>query len=128
MQILQRGYFRSLLEKRANSASGSMRRCKGSDTRNVIADRRAPDRFFVIEGFAAQGRVDYQIDLARFHQVHNVGPAFVHFEYRLGLDAGGFQRGSGSTRSQQAKTQRRQLFPKGSEMLFVTVVNTKENR
>src|ERR1700674_4309720 len=105
-----------------------MRRGKSSDTRYVVADRRAPDRFFIVERFTSQGRVDYQIDLARFHQVHNVRPSFIHFEYRFGLDAGGFQRSRGSPGSKEMKTQRRKLFSKNSQMLFVTVVHAEKNR
>src|SRR6202171_6192395 len=105
-----------------------MRRGKSSDTRYVVTDRCAPDRFFIVERFTPKGRVDYQIDLARFHQVHNVRPAFIHFEYRLGLDAGGFQRSRSSPSSKQMKTQRRKLFSKNSQMLFVTVVYAEENR
>src|ERR1700676_4279708 len=101
---------------------------KRGNARYVVADRCAPDRFFIVERFTTQGRVDYQIDLACFHQVHNVRPSFVHFEYRLGLDSGGFQRGRSSPSSKQMKTQRRKLFSKNSQMLFVTVVHAEKNR
>src|SRR6266513_1575522 len=126
--MLQCGDFRSLLEKGANSASGGMGRGKRRDARYVVTDRRAPNRFFVVERFAAQGRVDHQIDLTRFHHDHNVPPGFVHLEYRFGLDAGRFQRHRSSSSRKQAKTQRRQLFSKSSQMLFVTVVYAEENR
>src|SRR5438046_2062852 len=100
----------------------------GRSSTDSPVEPSAPNRFFVVERFAAQGRVDHQIDLARFHQVHNVRPAFVHFEYRFGLDAGRFQRRRSSSSRKQAKTQRRQLFSKSSQMLFVTVVYAEENR
>src|SRR2546427_12397496 len=104
-----------------------MGRGKRRDARYVVTDGRAPNRFFVVERFAPQWRVDYQIDLARFHQVHNVRPAFVHFEYRFGFDAGGCQRSRGSPSGKQTKTQRRQLFSKGTQLLLVTVVNVEED-
>src|SRR5260370_18498672 len=126
--MMQGGNFRSLLEKRANSARGGVRRGKRGDTRYVVADRRAQDRVFIVERFASQWCVDHQVDLASFYQVHNVWPAFVHLEYRFGFDAGRFQGSGSSTRGKQAKTQRRQLFSKNSQMLFVAVVYAEENR
>src|SRR6266852_4943325 len=104
-----------------------MRGGERGDTRNIVANGRAANRFFVVERFAPEGSVDHEIDLALFHQVHNIRPAFVYFEYRIGLDACGFQRGSGSTRREQTKTQRRQLFSKCSELLFVTVIHAEKN-
>jgi len=66
-----------------NSARGGMRRGKRGDTRYVVANRRAADRFFVVERFATEGRVDHQIDLTCFYQVNDVRPPFVYFEHRL---------------------------------------------
>src|SRR5205807_9212595 len=51
-----------------------------------------------------------------------------HFEYRFGLDAGGFQRRRSSSSGKQVKTERRQLFSKGSQMLLVTVVHAEKDR
>src|SRR5260370_38651635 len=104
-----------------------MRSGKRGDARYVVANRREADGFFVVERFTAQGRVDHQIDLARLHEIHNVGPAFVDFEYRFGFDPGRFQRSRGSPSGKQAKTQRRQLFSKSCKMLLVTAVYVKEN-
>src|SRR5258707_6918910 len=105
-----------------------MRRGQRGDARNVVAYRRATNRFFVIERFAPEGRVDHQIDFARFHQVHNVGAALVYFENGFGFDAGGFQRSRGSASGQQSKTQRRELPSECPQMVLVTVVDTEEDR
>src|SRR5260370_18967360 len=124
---MQCGDLCYLVEEGANSGGGGMRSGKRRDARYVVANRRAADGFFVVERFTAQGRVDHQIDLARLHEIHNVGPAFVDFEYRFGFDAGRFQRSRGSPSGKQAKTQRRQLFSKSCQMLLVTVVYAKEH-
>ena len=47
---------------------------------------------------------------------------------RFGLDAGGFQCSRSSPSGKQMKAQRRKLFSKNSQMLFVTVVYAEENR
>ncbi len=42
---------------------------------------------------------------AAFQQVDGVGPAFVHLEHRLALQAGGAQRGGGAARGHQLEAQ-----------------------
>ena len=72
---------------RANPASSGARGRKSGDARNVVADGGAADGFFVVEGLAAERRVDHQIDFPCLDEVDDVGAALVHFENRFDLDA-----------------------------------------
>ena len=66
MQILQRRDFRALVEQRFNSPCRRVRRRQRGDARNVIANRRAANGFFVVKRFSAQRSIDNQIDFRRF--------------------------------------------------------------
>src|SRR5580704_2796573 len=105
MQILQGRNFRALIEKRANSAGGSVGRRERRDTWNVIANGGSANGFFVVERFATQRRVDDQVDLARFDEVHDVGTSFIHFEHGLRFNPGTFERGSSPARGKQQETE-----------------------
>ena len=104
MQILQGSNFRALFQKRMNPARRGMRGRQRRDARDVVANGCPSNRFFVVERFASQRRVDDEIDLSSFHQIHDVRPALIHFEDGFRFDAGGFQRRGGSARRKQPKT------------------------
>src|SRR5882724_1940727 len=76
MQVLQGRNFGPLLEHGANSARSGVGSGERRDARNVVANGGAANRLFVVERFAAQRRVDDQIDFSRFHQVDDIRPAF----------------------------------------------------
>ena len=80
MQILKSGNFGALIEQSANAAGGGVGGRKCRDAGNIVANRSAANGFFVVEGLAAQRRVDDQVDLAGFNEVDDVGAAFVYFE------------------------------------------------
>jgi len=84
-----------------------VRRRKRRNARNVVANRGAPDRLFVIKRFATERGINDEIDLTCFHEVDDVRTAIHLLENRFGFDAGGFQRRRGSARGKQAETQGR---------------------
>src|ERR1700684_4533460 len=100
MQILEGGDFRALIQQSANSPGGSVSCGERRDAWDVVANGRAANRLFVVERFAAQGRVDHQIDLAGFDQVNDIRAAFVYFENRFRWNACGFERRGGPARSE----------------------------
>src|SRR5271169_63305 len=110
MQILQSSDFGALIEKRANAAGGSVSRRKRRDARNVIANRRAANGFLVVKRFAAERRVDDQIDLAGLDEVNDVGAAFIHLEDGLGWNPGRFERSGRAARRKQRETKIVQLL------------------
>ncbi len=122
MQILKRGDFGALIEQRANSTRGGVGSRKRRDAGNIVANRGAADGLFVVEGFAAQWRVDDQIDFASFHEVDDIGAAFIYFEHGFGGNAGGFERRGGAARGQQTEAKFMELFSEGGEVALVAVV------
>src|SRR5665213_4424770 len=127
MQILQGVYFGFVAGHRADAESGSTRRGKGGDARNVIAYRGAANRFFVIERFAAEGRIDEQIHLARFYEVHDIRTAFVHLVNGFHFDAGLAQSGGGAARGDYFQSSGNEVSGHGLRVLFVPVTNAHEH-
>src|SRR5579871_6953034 len=103
VQRLQRRNFDRLLDQSANAARGGVGRGKRGDAGNVVPNGGPADRFFIVEGFAAERRVQNHVHFARLHQVHDVGPAFVYLVDGLGGNAGGFKSGGGAARGDQAE-------------------------
>src|SRR3984957_20743686 len=128
MQILQGGNFGALIETRANPAGGGVGRRKRCDTRNVISNGGPSNRFFVVEGFSAQRRVDDQVDVAGFDEIDDIRPALVHLEDGFCWNACGFECGGGASCGKQQETEIMQLFPERAEVLLVAVVDTQKNR
>ncbi len=87
MQILQGVYFGAMAGHGANAERGGARRGQRGNARNVVANGGAADGFFVVEGFAAERRVDEQIDLAGFDEVDDIRAPFVYFVDRFDFDA-----------------------------------------
>ena len=124
---MQRRDFAALLEQRVNTARRGVRCGKRRDARNMIADGGAANRFFVIKRFAAERRVHDQVDLAGFHQVHDVRPAFIHFEDGLRFDARRLQSGGRSPRSHDAEPELGELLANRSDVPLVAVVHADEH-
>src|SRR5260370_41003386 len=87
MQVLQCSDFDALFEERPNPPRGSMRCSHRRDARYIVANCGATDRFLVVERLASERGVDNEVDLAGFHQVHDIRAPFVDLEYPFGLDA-----------------------------------------
>src|SRR5690242_17640722 len=104
MKIVQSRYLYSLLDQRATAVRGGLARGQRRDARNVVANRGAANGFFIVEGFAAQRRIDDQIDLAGLDEVNDIGPAFVYFEDAFGFDACSVQSSSGAASGGELKT------------------------
>ena len=110
MKVLQRGNFDSLLDQGTNPACGCVCRGERGNTRNVVTNRCAANRFFVVKRFAAERCVNHQINLAGLDQVHDIRAAFIDLEDGFGLDARGVQCRSGSARGGQLEAKRRKLL------------------
>src|ERR1700681_3440239 len=106
VQILQCRNFRTLIKQGAYSARRCMRRRECSNARDVIANGGAANGFFVVKGFTPERGIDDQIDLRGFHQVDDIGSAFVYFEYFFGFNSRGIQGCGGPPRSQQFEAER----------------------
>src|SRR6516225_4868178 len=128
MQVLQSGNFDALLVERVNAPRRCVGRRQRGDTGDIVANCGSPDRFLVIERFAAERRVDDQIDFSGFDQVDDIGAAFVDLEHGLRLNPGGFESRSRATRGEQAKTERSKFFAERAQVLLVAVVYTEEHR
>src|SRR5271155_5415942 len=105
-----------------------MGRRKSRDARNVIANRGAANGFFVVERFAPQRCVDYQIDFTRFDEVDDVRPAFVYFKNRLRGDSCRFQSRRRAARREQAEAKIVKFFSKGAKVPFVAIIDAEKNR
>ena len=66
VQILQRVDFEGMIDQGANAARGGLRGGKRGDAGHSVTHGGAADGFLVVKGFAAQRRIDDQIDAARF--------------------------------------------------------------
>src|SRR5579863_8874536 len=128
MQILQSRNFDSLFDQRANAARRGVSGGKRCDTRNVVANGGAANRFFIVEGFASERRIDDQVAFAGLNQVNDVGAALIYFEDALGLYAGGVQSRGGAASSGKLKPERRKFFSDRGEMFFVAVVDAEKDR
>ena len=87
MQILQGVYLGAVAGHGANAERRGVRRGKRGNARNVVANRSAADGFFVVKRFAAERRVDQQIDLAGLDQVDDIRAPFVYFVNRFASDS-----------------------------------------
>src|ERR1700683_113775 len=127
MEILKGGDVGSVPGHGANAARcGGAGRQRG-DARDVVTDRSAADGFFVVEGFAAERRVDDQVYLSRFDQVNDVRTPFVHFVNRVDFDAGARQSRGRTARGRDAESGGGEIFYDGADMFFVVVVDADEN-
>src|SRR5215470_8760602 len=128
MQILQRGNLRSLLEHGADASRGRIAGGKRSDTRNVVANRSAANRFLVVEGFAPERRVDDQIDFSRFHQINDVRSPFVYLKNGLRFNSCAEKRGRGSPCSNELEAEGFKFLAKPDNVPFVAVVYADKHR
>src|SRR5580692_10374373 len=128
MQILEGGDFRALIEQSANSAGGGVGRGECCNAWNVITNRRATNRFFVVERFAAERRVDDQVDLAGFDEVNDVGPALVYFEDGFCWNPCSFECRGGTAGSEQPEAKLVKLFSERAKVSLVAIVDAEKNR
>ncbi len=89
MEILECGNVHGLTghRHRSNSFCGGGGGGERGDAGNVVADCGAADGFFVVEGFAAERRVDDEIYFGGFDEVDDVRPAFIYFEDGFDFDS-----------------------------------------
>src|SRR5206468_9394365 len=111
VQVLQSGDFDALLAERVNAPRRRVRCSQRGDTGYIVANRGAPNRFLIVERFAAERRVDDQIDFPGFDQVHDIGSAFVDLEDTLRVDSGSFESRSRAARGEQVKPREASSLP-----------------
>jgi len=119
MQILKCGNFRALLVQRVNPARCGVRRRKRRNARNVVANRGAPDRLFVIKRFATERGINDEDRSYLFSRVDDVRNG-LHFTLKTGSASmpAGFQRRRGSARGKQAETRAANSFPREARCLL----------
>src|SRR5579863_834760 len=127
MQILKRSHFGSLVDQGLDSQSCRVCGRKRCDAGNVMPDCGAPDGFFVVERFAAERRVDDQINLARLHEVDDVWATFVHLEHGFRFNSRSFQRRRGAARREEAESEFFQSFAEWTDLTLVAVVDAEED-
>src|SRR5215831_15495464 len=74
MQMLERSDLDFVALHRANASGRCTSRRKRGDARYVVSHGSSANRFLVVKGFAAERRIDQQIDLAGFDQVDDIRP------------------------------------------------------
>src|SRR2546422_910004 len=104
MVFLQRPDVQTLAPNRAYAVDRGCSAGNRGDARHMMVDRRAADRLLVKEGFAAEGCVDDQIDLAALDVIDDVRPAFIDFINGLDVDAGTAKHLRRSTRRNDLET------------------------
>src|SRR5947209_9847982 len=127
-EVLQGGHLECLLVQRAYAA----RRREGGRERgnagDVVADGGAADRFLIVERLAAERRIDDDVHLTGFDQVHDIRTAFVDLVNRFGLNAGAPERRGGAARRYQPETARRKLLRPWHDLALIAVVHAQEER
>src|SRR4029077_12881545 len=99
MEILERSNVDGVPRHRANSLCSGGGGRKSGDARYVVADGCTTNRFFVVEGFAAQRRVNHQIHFGGLDQVDDIRPTLIDFEDGFDFNSDRCQWGSGSARA-----------------------------
>src|ERR1700688_4986359 len=77
VQILERVDAKGMIDQRTNAAGRRLRRGKRGGAGGAVTHGGAPDGFFVIEGLAAKGSINDQIDATGFDQINDVWATFV---------------------------------------------------
>src|SRR5580700_6405102 len=77
VQILKRVNAERMIDQRTNATGRGLRCGKRCNAGDFVTHGSAPDRFFVVKGLAAEGRINDQIDATGFDQIDDVGAAFV---------------------------------------------------
>src|SRR5262245_56727414 len=88
MVFLNGLHIEALAAECANTVNGSSSAWNRCDAWNAMIDCCPANRFFVEKGFAAEWRIDDQMNFPALDVVHNVRPALVHFVNRLNFDSG----------------------------------------
>src|SRR5438067_1793376 len=88
MVFLKRPHVQALASNRAYPVDRGCGARDRSDAGHMMGDRCAADCLFVEEGFAAERRIDDEIDLAALDVVDDMRPAFINFINGLNIDAG----------------------------------------
>src|SRR5437879_6835562 len=128
VEVLQGGHLECMLVQRAYAA----RRREGGRERgnagDVVADGGAADRFLIVERLAAERRIDDDVHLTGFDQVHDIGAAFVDLVNRFGLNAGALERRGGAACRYQPETERRKLLRQRQDLPLIAGGHAQEER
>src|SRR5271163_687590 len=110
MQILQSRHVRTMSSHRPHPPRRRTSRRKSSYARNVVANRRPPDRFLVVKRFPPQRSINHQIHFRRLDQIHNVRPPLIHLVHRFHFDPRASQSRRRSARSHHLQSRREQIL------------------
>ena len=99
-----------------------------SDARDAVHDRAPPDRLLIGEGGGPGRRVNRELNVPAFQQIHRVGPAFIHLENSPANQPGIAQRRRRAARRRQREAEFGE--PPGHRHGFrlVVVVDADEDR
>ena len=110
-----------------NSARCSNRGRERGDARHVVSHRRAANRFFIVEGFAAKGRIDDEVHFSCFHEIHDIGPAFIHLVNSFDRNASGSNRSRSAACGDQLQPSAPQILRKSRDMTLIVVVDAQKD-
>src|SRR5271155_768821 len=127
MKVLEGGNVGGVSGHGANAAGGGAGGRQRGDAGNVVAHGGAANGFFVVEGFAAERRVDDQIHLAGLDQVHDIRAALVHFVHRFKLDPRASECCAGASRGDDSQAGGSEVLGDGGDMALVVVVDAHED-
>src|SRR5437879_8700609 len=128
VEVLQGGHLECLLVQRAYATSRREGGRERGDAGDVVADGGAADRFLIVERLAAERRIDDDVHLTGFDQVHDLRAAFVDLVNRFGLNAGALEHCGGAARRYQPETERRKLLRQWQDLALIAVVHAQEER
>src|ERR1051325_7876558 len=119
MKLLQRMHvWRALRSACGDGFDKRLGTSHRSHTGHAALQRSAPDRLFVEVRGAAEGRIDYEGDLAFLYMVHDVRPALVDFENSLDTQSYFEQPRRCAQSGDHFKTQASQLTPQQNRRSF----------
>ena len=113
---------------RSNPARRRARSRQRRNARNVVTHRRSPDRFLVVKRFPPQRRINDQIHLRGFNQVHNIRPPFIHLVHRLHFNPRARQRRRRPARRHHLQSRRQQILHHKRHMPLVVIIHAQEHR
>jgi hypothetical protein len=128
VQILKRVDAKGMIDQRTNAVGRSLRCGKRGDAGDPVTHGCAPDGFFVIEGLAAEGRINDQIDATGFDQIDDVGATFVSLIDGFGSYTRRGERSGGAASGQQSESQFGEIACQRHNMALIVIIDADKDR
>ena len=91
VQILQRVDLKGVIDQRTNPTGGGQSGGKRRNARDFVPHGGTTNGLFIVERFAAERRIDNEIDAARLYEIDDIGAPFVGLVHSFGAYAGAGQ-------------------------------------